>query len=382
MALREDEREPRVFVQEAVDYGITGTRCWTDLSGSEQDEYVLGCFMGEGARLALEKRLDLLDRTASSVTDGLLGSFRQYDINTGEAHYQPESPDRAQRVLTIRMAVLRGTPLGERLSRARARQSSGSVSAEEYTRDPKLRFYSVGPREMVGLHVLDEEDHGGLPAVNPYEGQWNDWATLEAQQAKELQALKDERWEHEMAAPLLPPSEPAALPPPEVERSDTSIVDEQGEAVQSNEERRALPEATTVKPTFVQKLLWRVWPPEESRIALQSAMEPLDGTVSKSLPVYASCKAVLRNAEVVLQRVRQDGFAPDELGLVVAQNILADHLCSGQYHVYRGMLSMAGQQLMSAFNKACSELEQRGYATPEDSRESLQQVSKKISQVG
>ncbi|MEP7367450.1 MAG: hypothetical protein ABI972_29675 [Acidobacteriota bacterium] len=382
MALPENNRAPRILFQKAVDYRITGTRSWTDISRSEQDEYLLGCFMGEALRLALEKRLDLLDRTASSVADGLLGPFRQHDINTGEAHYRPESPDRAQKVMVLRIAVLRDTPLGVRLSRARARQLGGSANAAESAQDPTLHFYSVGHPDMVGLHILDEADYGGLPAVNRYKGKWNDWSALEAQQAKELQALKDERWEQEMAAPSLPRSAPVANSPTNVERKDIRLAAAQEKGVQAQAKRRPLPELPIRKPTAFQKLLWNIWPPEEPKIALRSAMEPLEGTVSKSLPVYSSCRAVLRNTEIVLQRVRHDGYAPDELGLVVVQNILADHLCSGNYHVYRGMLSMAGQQLMSAFNRACSELEQRGYATPEENEQSLQHVRKAISEVG
>jgi hypothetical protein len=200
MTSQKDKGEPIVFVQKAIDYNITGSRSWEDLSGQEQDEYILACFMGETARLGIEQKFDLLDRTASSVADGLLGPFRQYDINTGQAHYLPESPDRALRVLTMRMAVLRDTPLGERLSRARSRRAHGKEGTDEYLGDPKLRFYSVGPRGMVGLHVLDDKDYGGLAAVNPYQGAWNDWSALELQQGKELHALKNERWESEIAA--------------------------------------------------------------------------------------------------------------------------------------------------------------------------------------
>lgn len=212
MTSEKGKHEPIVFVQEAIDYRITGSRRWENLTGQEQDEYILACFMGEAARLGLERKLDLLDRTASSVADGLLGPFRQYDINTGEAHYQPETPDRALRVLLMRMAVLHDTPLGERLSRARSRHARTEGRADQYLSDPKLRFYNVGPRGMAGLEILDDKDYGGLAPVNPYEGEWNDWAALEVQQGKELEALKNERWEREMALPPPPSIEPTPFP--------------------------------------------------------------------------------------------------------------------------------------------------------------------------
>jgi hypothetical protein len=246
---KEEGSEEIIFVQQAFDYQITGSRRWEDLAGWEQDEYLLTCFNGEAERQALEKRLDLFDRVASSIADGLLGPFRQYDLQTGTSHFQPESPARVQLILRIRMAMLRDTSLGKRLSIARARQPRGRLRVEKYAEDPILKFYSVGPRGTPGLEILSEDAIGGILGIGPYRGSWNDWDALELHQAREYEAARNERWEREMAASH--PSQAPSVTQPAIAPVHSSV-DSNGTT------RRALPIAPIAVACAM--LLWALVP--------------------------------------------------------------------------------------------------------------------------
>lgn len=195
------DRNYQVFGQEAIDYDIRGSRHWSDLRGSEQDDYIWACFEGESARVASEARLQLFDRIAATVADNLLGPFRQLDVADGYAHYQPENAARVERVLWLRMTALKGTPLGDRLSAALSRRRSRSQEVS-YADDPKLRFEYLDFKRTRGLEIMAEESFGGYIGVDPYRGAWNDWAALELQQSTEIQESRQERWEREIAAQL------------------------------------------------------------------------------------------------------------------------------------------------------------------------------------
>lgn len=53
------DRKYDVLVQEAIDYGIVGSRHWSDLKGWEQDEYIFACFQSESARGRRGEALEL-----------------------------------------------------------------------------------------------------------------------------------------------------------------------------------------------------------------------------------------------------------------------------------------------------------------------------------
>jgi len=184
------------FTQDAIEYDVRGTRRWTDLSGKEQDEYILACFQGEATRAKAEQRLDLYDRIAASIAGSLLGVFYQYDDASGVSHYEPEDSARAERVTTIRASVLSDTILGKRLRLALSRRR---VASPDYSQDPQLIVYSVAPA-TAGMEILSEACTGEfveLPTTASYKN-WNDFAALEVMQGQHLQQRKDEHWNRQM----------------------------------------------------------------------------------------------------------------------------------------------------------------------------------------
>lgn len=163
------------FVSWAIDYHVTGTRSWPELSTAEQDQYLLACFKGDARRAEAEKRLGLFDRAANSVAQHLLGVYHQYDIDNGVARYEPPTPRVAAGVLERRRRVLAGTDLGARLDAALDRAEGKHVESA----GPELKFYSVAPAAL-GMEVLDERcsDDTGWTVPHGFD-QWNNFDVLD-----------------------------------------------------------------------------------------------------------------------------------------------------------------------------------------------------------
>jgi len=63
-------------------------------------------------------------------------------------------------------------------------------------------------------------------------------------------------------------------------------------------------------------------------------------------------------------------------------NVTANTLATGEYHVYRGRLSMTGQDLLNLFNYAVSELEKDGFCSSEDAEKNRQWIREEIQSIG
>jgi hypothetical protein len=359
-----------IFVQEAIDYGILGSRHWSELKGWEQDEYIRACFEGESARAAAEERLQLLDRIAGTVADNLLGPFRQLDIEDGSAHYQPEDSARVDRVLSFRMVALKGTVLGDRLSVARNRRRSRPQEDSTYAEDPQLRFEYLDFQRTRGLEIMAEESFGGYAGVDPYRGAWNDWEALELQQAKEIQQSQLERRKHEVGAPATlraKPTVPASTLATEPPLAPLS----------------AATNKSTVPPaSLARRIAWKFFPPPEVKSTLKAIDQYLSAAGACRLLVQRDAHAVASCAEIVVQRVRAERMQPDELALVIISNRLAEHLSSGAHHVYRGVLNMVGQDMRALHSRVLETMVRRGYLSEAEAKEDEALVRKEIQEVG
>ena len=364
------DRKCDVFIQEAIDYGIVGSRHWSDLKGWEQDEYIRACFQSESARAAAEKRLQLFDRIAGTVADNLLGPFRQLDDGDGSAHYQPEDSARVDRVLSLRMVALKGTALGDRLSVALNRQGSQPQEDSAYADDPQLRFQYLDFKRTRGLEKMAEESFGGYVGVDPYRGAWGDWKALELQQARKIQQIRLDRLEQEARAPttlhadsVAPAATLASEPPPAQPRASIGKF--------------------PVRPaSLARRIIWKLFSPPEVKSALEAIDQCLaDAGVCRPI-VLRDARAVASCAEMVVQRVRVERMRPDELALVILSNRLAEHLCSGTYHVHRGVLNIVGIDMRSLHSRVLEIMVSRGYLSEAAAKEDLALVRKEIKEVG
>jgi len=115
---------------------LTGSRHWYDLTGPQQDEYLLSCFKGENARRGVESKFDIYDRVAGSIAHFLLDSY---------LGFEPADDREAFAVQVRRILNLKNTLLGERLIKAIGRRElieSEGVAPEDfdYSQDPMLFF--------------------------------------------------------------------------------------------------------------------------------------------------------------------------------------------------------------------------------------------------
>ena len=127
---------PATLARAEAEVRFTGTRHWYELSGTEQDEYLLSCFKGEATRLATEQRVDLYDPIARSIAHFLLDD--RYEI-------EPAEEREALEIRFCRTLALQNTLLGRRLIKAIVRaevtaKSLGALHRFDYSQDPMLFF--------------------------------------------------------------------------------------------------------------------------------------------------------------------------------------------------------------------------------------------------
>lgn len=159
---------------------LTGSRHWYDLSGPEQDEYLLACFKGDRVREQTERKLDLYDRIAISIAHFLL------DDHFG---LEPKSPEQALAVQIRRTLALQNTLLGERLVKALGRREvidadRVSPGAFDYSQDPMLFFEPLDFAGTRGFETLSFECVKKFE-ISKKEAD-DDWRKLSAEQRRQV----------------------------------------------------------------------------------------------------------------------------------------------------------------------------------------------------
>ena len=98
--------------------------------------------------------------------------------------------------------------------------------------------------------------------------------------------------------------------------------------------------------------------------------------------VSREASALARNAGQTMYSIRTDRMKPDQLALIQICNVVGSHLSNGQHHVYRGTLSMIGQDMLTIWTAAISALRDRGYYTDEQADDDMVWIMEQISNVG
>jgi hypothetical protein len=91
---------------------------------------------------------------------------------------------------------------------------------------------------------------------------------------------------------------------------------------------------------------------------------------------------ILRLHKKTILKSLSDGESPKVIALAQIANVTGDMLESGNYHLYRGLLNPAGENLLEAFNKALLGMVEADGATHAEITEQLKSVLLAIRNVG
>ena len=90
----------------------------------------------------------------------------------------------------------------------------------------------------------------------------------------------------------------------------------------------------------------------------------------------------LKDGDRTRASIEEDGLSPDGLIYLLISNAANAQLCRGQHHIYRGVLSMTGKELLAAFTKASEMIVQCGVHSQEDHEHDMRSLKKEIFEVG
>lgn len=90
----------------------------------------------------------------------------------------------------------------------------------------------------------------------------------------------------------------------------------------------------------------------------------------------------LKDTEKTLYSLQKDKISPRNLIFLLITNAIAEILPTGHYHIYRGVLSQVGHDLLKLFDYAVNELEEKGCFSHEEAKEDKAWIREQINGVG
>lgn len=187
---------------------LTGSRHWSDLSGVEQDNFLLACFDGLPRRKEIENEFKLYDRIAASISHDLLGDKF--------FNFTPQTTEQREKLIAARAFDLKDTLLGERLLRAIARVDmlrTQKLGGEYYEGDPLLFFEYLDAQKTRGFEYLSPLcTQSVVELEKESEQEWNRMSITERDQAiKDLATEMEGRLEPEKKDKIVNPSKLARV---------------------------------------------------------------------------------------------------------------------------------------------------------------------------
>jgi hypothetical protein len=130
---------------------------------------------------------------------------------------------------------------------------------------------------------------------------------------------------------------------------------------------------------------WQVKAALEALDELQPVFEKESGPIGGARLGFDAIKRrvrtqIIEHPDIVRKAIQAD--TPRNCCLRAITRIIYADLCSGQDHVYRGMLSMAGEAKLAAYRVAMGELEKAGTCTAEDRQSAARELEKEIREMG
>jgi len=98
--------------------------------------------------------------------------------------------------------------------------------------------------------------------------------------------------------------------------------------------------------------------------------------------VRAKVQALLADREKTTVSVVEEGIAPKVLVYLLITNVAWAELQTGKHHVYRGVLSFTGQQLLSSFIAASKKMVDCGRQSQQENESELATLRRLIEEAG
>lgn len=130
--------------------------------------------------------------------------------------------------------------------------------------------------------------------------------------------------------------------------------------------------------------LWKLFPPYEvaaTKKALSDFLDAHDG-LARSRIEEITFQYLKHDPKTVVDSIRLDHKTPTHVALSVVIALLRIHLRSGNYHTYRGTLSMVGENMRSVWSAAVKEFVNLGFGTAEGADEVRAELAEEIRSVG
>lgn len=136
--------------------------------------------------------------------------------------------------------------------------------------------------------------------------------------------------------------------------------------------------------SWTRRLVSRFFPPYEVSFTEDAARDFLarNAFLSQSLITNEVLSVIKTEADKTVYSIRIDGLKPEHLALVIITNVVSRHLASGTHHIYRGVLSAMGQDLLKVWNAAVKEMLERGFCSEAEAREDLDWIKQQIKEMG
>lgn len=139
----------------------------------------------------------------------------------------------------------------------------------------------------------------------------------------------------------------------------------------------------------MQEFFWKIIPPYEVKVTKMAVREFFDSGGFKTRLGMADFRGIEKqalslvgNAKNTVYSMRVGRMHPEQIALICIANVLESHIGSGHYHIYRGVLSPAGNELRQALNKANELLVERGYMTQSEIQNLNSELDAQINRAG
>lgn len=122
--------------------------------------------------------------------------------------------------------------------------------------------------------------------------------------------------------------------------------------------------------------------PAEKRV--QAALAEIER--AETLPGFSLVRdgicEQLRDVARTRASIDEDGLTPEALVFLLASNVANAELCSGQHHIYRGVLSQSGRTLLTTFEKASQLIVECGVHSQDEHERDMNSIRKEIAEIG